>query len=165
MDRKLFLGWWEYSDLEIQMLLWHTGKGMYSLDIEMNIVLFLSAYTSRCLDLKGKEAGKKSNTIQWEVSHHIKLPLFVFFIHYYIHWLWAPGMGLAVSSLLMVWVQQNRMKRTFWWKIALHRRWYDVWIRDRQPVSLHWQTWKSQVMDFHPICWCCSGVLFATCLL
>lgn len=71
MDRKLFLGWWEYSDLEIQMLLWHTGKGMHSLDIEMNIVLFLSAYTSRCLDLKGKEAGKKKqrNSVRSVTSH------------------------------------------------------------------------------------------------
>lgn len=50
---------------------------MNSLAIEIDIALFLSAYISRCLDLKGKGGG---NTIQLEVSHHIKLILFVFFI-------------------------------------------------------------------------------------
>lgn len=46
------------------------GKGVNSLAIEIDTVLSLSAYISRCLALKGKGGGKKQyNSIRSVTSH------------------------------------------------------------------------------------------------
>ena len=77
------------------------GGGMKSLDIEIDTVLFLPAYISWCLALNGK-GGCQKTAIQLEVSHHIKLILFVFFITASNN-LWVPCKDLVVSLLWMVW--------------------------------------------------------------
>lgn len=65
------------ENLAIQKLSCRMGGGMKSLDLEIDTVLFLPACISWCLALNGKE-GCKKKAIQLEVSHHIKLILFVF---------------------------------------------------------------------------------------
>ena len=48
------------------------------------------------------------------------------------------------------------------WKTAFHREMICLNIIDRQPFSWHWKTLKSQVIDCHPMYWCCSVVFLAT---
>lgn len=74
MVRKTSLGWWEYDEFRSTEAFLTVGKGMNSLDIEIDIVIFLSAYTSRCPDVSGKGGCKKVLQFKWKC--HITLSLF-----------------------------------------------------------------------------------------
>ena len=145
---KLFLGWWPCIEFRNTKVSWHMEEGMNSLDVKIDILL-LSAYISGFLDLNGKGGVWRSNTIQLEVSHHVKLILFVFLItisnnheyQYRSSGFFTPD-GVITPKREEEYICHGKLYCMRWQS--------DIWIDDRWPLSFHWQSPKSWVLDCYP---------------